>query len=68
MKFKSPDPKIFRALSYHRVLLPSSADWIPSMAPAFSAQLFGPLAFSGFGHHDSHVLSGIFPRSELTPM
>ena len=32
---KSTDPKIFRALAYHGVLPPSSAD---SMTPAFSAR------------------------------
>ena len=32
----STDPKIFRALAYNSALLPSSADLIPSVAPAFS--------------------------------
>ena len=57
----------FRALAYHSVLPPSSADWIPSVAPAFSEQLFGPLAFSGFGHCTSSVLLANFTlhRGEL---
>ena len=37
--FKNPNSH------YHSALPPSSADWIPSLAPAFSAWLFGPLAF-----------------------
>ena len=40
--FKSPDQNIFRALAFHSALTPSSAVWIPSVAPAsqcFSAQL-----------------------------
>ena len=47
---------MFRALAYHS----SSADWIPYVAPAFSARLFGPLAFSGFVHRGSLVLSANF--------
>ena len=39
--------------SLHSALPPSTTDWIPSVAPAFSARLFGPLAFSGFGHSSS---------------
>ena len=33
--------------------LPFPTDWIPSVAPAFSARLFNPQAFSGFGHRGS---------------
>ena len=54
---------------------------LPKHAPAFfhwldslygcrplSVWLFGPLAFSGFGHHASPVLSAICPRSYLSTM
>ena len=54
----------FSALLPTTALLPSSADWIPFVAPAFSAQLFGPLAFSGFGHRGTPVLSANLGNSE----
>ena len=43
------------------VLSPATA---PFVAPTFSARVFGPLAFSGFGHRGSPVFSAIFPRSQ----
>ena len=52
----------FCAFTYYSALPPFPADWIPSVASAFSAQLFGHNTFSGFGHCGSLVLSAILPR------
>ena len=50
--------KLFASVRASPRVLPSSADWIPTVAPAFSARLFGRLALSGFGHRS--VLSANF--------
>ena len=55
----------FRTLACHSVLLPSSIEWIHSVAPTFLGLLCARLSFLPHGHSPLHVLPEIYSRSAL---